>query len=342
MLLKAVILITLSGLALSLIYKKSFTIKKITTSSLFLLLLLELVIFVVTDLLSNTPIVTLYGTYSRGFGFIMELFLFLFVMYCALGLSEEKITKLLKVAFFSAVLVSIYAILQKPGLNPFFGNYDTNIFAGRVFSFLGNPSYLGQFMLLQTLTGGYLTFVEKDNEARYSYLLGTTLAVIALFLSGTRTALLGLIIALLILGIKYAKFIYGYIKTHKKIAVGLVLVAGIVFAILPNDRYSLSALSMRSLNSRMQIWDGTIDLVKDHPIIGYGGETFYIYFPEIITKKFLTLEENTNISADRVHNETLEILFSHGIFAVVVYLAIFILLLKIFLDLKIKLRRYLH
>ncbi len=336
LLLKAVILITLSGLALSLIYKKSFTIKKITTSSLFLLLLLELVIFVVTDLLSNTPIVTLYGTYSRGFGFIMELFLFLFVMYCALGLSEEKITKLLKVAFFSAVLVSIYAILQKPGLNPFFWNYDTNIFAGRVFSFLGNPSYLGQFMLLQTLTGGYLTFVEKDNEARYSYLLGTTLAVIALFLSGTRTALLGLIIALLILGIKYAKFIYGHIKTHKKIVVGLVLVAGIIFAILPNDRYSLSALSMRSLNSRMQIWDGTIDLVKDHPIIGYGGETFYIHFPEIITKKFLTLEENTNISADRVHNETLEILFSHGIFAVVVYLAIFILLLKIFFRSKNK------
>lgn len=117
----------------------------------------------------------------------------------------------------------------------------------------------------------------------------------------------------------------------------VILVLGAtLIVILPNDRYSFSNLALRSLNSRFEIWNGTLNLIKEKPIFGYGGETFYIYFPEVITKDFLTLEENINLSADRIHNETLEIFFSHGIFAGIIYLLVFAYLLKIFFKSKNK------
>jgi len=115
------------------------------------------------------------------------------------------------------------------------------------------------------------------------------------------------------------------------------LIIGVLFAILPRDRFSLSDAALRSFNSRLEIWNGTINLIKKKPLLGYGEETFYIYFPEIITKKFLTLEENININADRIHNETLEILFSHGIFALLVYLTLLIVIFRLFFKTKNKL-----
>ncbi len=333
---KAVIICTLLGMASTFFYRKKISFKKITNSPLFLLLILQISIFAVTNIFSSTPTIALYGTYSRGFGFIIELFLFVFLIYCALTLSEKVISKLLKIAFASALVISIHSILQKFGIDPFFSHYSTNIFAGRVFSFLGNPSYLGQFMLLQTIIGGYLTLTAQKKYFKYLYFLGTVLFITTLFLSGTRTALLGLAITIFLITIRYAKCIFNLIKIHKKVTLLGVLIISLIFALLPKDRYSFSDISMRSLNSRIEIWDGTLDLIKKRPILGYGGESFYVYFPEIITKEFLTLEENINISADRIHNETLEVFFSHGFFALLIYLAILGYMFKIFFKSKNK------
>ena len=327
---KIIILFTFTVSGICLLFKKSFELKKIINSILFLLLLIQINIFTITNILSNTPTITLYGTYSRGFGFIIELFLFAFLVYCALTLSQKTIIKSLKIAFLGSILVSIYAILQKLGTDPFFTNYSINIFAGRAFSFLGNPSYLGQFMLLQTIIGGFLTITTQKSPLKYIFATGTILAISTLLASETRTALFGLIMVTILITIKYTKYIIHFIRTHKKIVLLAIIVISLTVITLPKDRYSLSDISMRSLNSRIEIWNGTLDLIKKRPIFGYGGETFYIHFPEIITKKFLTLEENINISADRTHNEVLEILFSHGIFALLTYLTILAFLLKTF------------
>jgi len=333
---KAIILCTLLILVPILIRKKKYNLKNIFKSAIFFLLLLQICVYAITNVFSNTPIVTLYGTYTRGFGFIIELFLFVFLIYCSLVLSEKNISRLLKVAFISGFIIAIYAVFQKMGFNPLFKNYDINIFAGRAFSFSGNPSYLGQIMLLDIVIGGFLVASEINRKKKIMYILGTLVLLSTLLLSGTRTALAGLAVALILLAIKYFRPIINVIKKHKLvIIVGLVAI-GIAFASLPQERYSLSNIALRSLNSRFEIWKGTVDLIKEKPLLGYGEETFYIHFPEIITKKFLTLEEDINVSADRIHNETLEIFFSHGIFAVIIYLLLLILVIKIFFRSKNK------
>lgn len=327
---KSVTIITLILFASVLIYKKKYTFKNITESPILFLLLLQICIFAITNVFSNTPIVTLYGTYSRGFGFIIELFLFIFLIYCSLALSRKNIQNLLKIIFVSGLIVAAYAILQKIGFDPFFKNYDIGIFVGRVFSFSGNPSYLGQLMMLDIIIGGYFIFSER----KISYIPGTLLLLAALFFSGTRTALLGLIVVAMLISIKYYRSFIKVIKKYKiTVIIGLLFI-GTIFTILPQDRYSLSDPALRSFNSRLEIWDGTIDLIKKTPLAGYGGETFYIYFPEIITKKFLTLEENLNTSADKIHNETLEIFFSHGAVAVLIYFVLLVFVFRIFFKSK--------
>jgi len=318
------------------IYKKDYKLRNILRSPIFILLLLQISIYAITNAFSSTPLVTLHGTYSRGFGMIMELFLFAFVIYCSLTLYGKNVPKLLKIIFLSSFLVALYSVFQRIGFDLFFKNFDTNIFAGRSFGFSGNPSYLGQTMLLNTIIGGFLAVSEENKSQKIFFILGTFIFLSALFLSETRAALLGLLFAILFIGIKYRKAIVDFFKRYRVVLVIGTVLIGVVFAVLPQDRYSLSSLSLRSLNSRLEIWAGAVDLIKEKPILGYGEETFYIYFPEIITKKFLALEENINLSADRTHNETLEIFFSHGIIAVIVYFLLFAFVARIFFKTKNK------
>ncbi len=335
LLFKSITIFTLLMILIVSLGKSNFKFKKISTSNIFLLLVLQIFIFAVTNILSSTPIVTIYGSYSRGFGFLDEMFLFLFTIYCALQLSEEKILKLLKLTFISGLIIGVYSIIQKTGTDPFFKNYDINIFDGRVFSFLGNPSYLGQFMLLQLLVGCYLLFTANNRKEKLFYVVGSAISLFTILLSGTRTALLSLIIIGVLTIIKYRKDILKkFLNNKKKTLIIIIAILISSFVLLPKDRFSLSSLSLRSMQSRIEIWKGTLNLIEKHPWKGYGSETFYIYFPEIVTKKFLTLEENINISADRIHNETLEIFFSHGIFSLIIYLLILLMLLKEFFKTK--------
>jgi len=176
--------------------------KNIFGSVLLILLTSQILVYAVTDLLSSTPIVTLYGTYSRGFGFEIELFLFFLTVYIALSLSEEYIKILLGISFFSGLIIAFYAIMQRLGIDPFFYSYDIAIFGGRVFSFSGNPSYLGQLMTLDILIGFYMLFLNKSKVHMVAYGMGIIMLCLALLFSGTRTAILGILIAGILVSIK--------------------------------------------------------------------------------------------------------------------------------------------
>lgn len=327
---KAILLATLTGLGLVLILKKPIQSKNPFRSTLFLVLLSLITLFTITDVLSPHPLVTLHGTFSRGFGLIMEWFFFFFTLYVGLTIDKKSIRPLLKLSFLSGILVSVYAMIQKIGFDPFFSHFSTTIFAGRAFSSLGNPSYLGQFMLLIVLIGGYLTFSAKTRLHRIGFILGSFICLAAMLLSETRTAILGLALSVVLFGLKYR---HAFFQQIKKYWIPIALSFGIIITILANvhhGRFSLSNTGLRSLDSRFEIWNGTLELIKQKPWLGYGSETFYVHFPEIANKRFFQLEENINLSADRVHNEFLETFFSHGIFAVMLYVALFVLVVRIF------------
>ncbi len=270
---------------------------------------------------------------------ITQLFLFIFVIYCAMAIEKKSAKKSLQILFVSGLIVALYAILQKAGLDPLFKNFDASIFVGRSFGSLGNPGYLGQFMMLILLVGGYLFASSKKRAVKTFYGLSIAVVLAALWFSQTRAAMLALTLCLLLLCVKHRKYIFNLIKKARRswkvvFVVALVPVIIGIGIILQQDRFSLSEVGIRSMGSRLETWKGAISLIQNRPVLGYGAETFYVYAPEIITKKFLTLEENISLSIDRIHNEFLETVFSYGIFAGLIYLIFLFMLLKLFFKTK--------
>ena len=336
---KFLMIVGLFIVALTLLVKKNW--RSFSWSLMGVLVFLQMVVFIVTDFMSDTPLVALFGTYSRGFGLVIQLFLFFWCFYTAFFVSKKNILFALKSFFVSGLFVALYALLQRLGLEFFFANFDTNIFDGRVYSFLGNPSYLGQLMLLYFLVSAYL-FVGQKGRWRMWAAIGAAVFLVVLFLSGTRAALLGLLFSVGILCLKFRKDIGRFLsKRLVAVLVLLMLLCSLFVGVFLKDRFSFSDVALRSLRSRMEIWSGAADLIKDKLFFGYGEETFYIYFPEIVTKKFFTLEEDISLNADRLHNESLELLFSHGVFALGLYLFLGGLLLRMFFQTKDKMEAFL-
>lgn len=317
---KAGVLLLLFLFCLFFVRQKRLVGRNVFKSPLFVLYVVQLILFALSNILSDATITSFYGSYTRGLGFFMYLFVFLFFVYLSFYLNQSRVKNLLKCIFLSGFLVAIYGVIQKIGWDPFFSNYGTNIFVGRVFSFLGNPSYLGQFMALEAVVAGYLFLSEKRGVWKWLGGAGVIVMICTLLLSGTRSAVLALMGMGGLLAAKYRREGFELIRKKAIYFVFPILFIAVLFSFLPDDRYSLSSLSSRSLKSRFEIWNGTIELVSEKLIFGYGGDTFQIYFPEIVSKEFLTLEEDVNMSADRVHNEFLEMLFSYGALGLSLYL----------------------
>lgn len=321
------------------IKERTLKVNNIFNAPLCILLLVYYAIMFITSALSSTPIVALHGTMSRGFGIITQGFLLIWILYIALSIKEKQIHRLLKVLTASGTLIALYAYAQMAGIDPFFKNYDTNIFVGRAFSTLGNPSYLGQYLLLTSIISSYLFFNAQLRKYKLLYAVSTFIMLGGIVFSGTRTALLALVCVLILSLIAFAKpLIISCVKYSKKIWLTIILfialITSLAFTALPSERFSFSPEALRSLYSRIEIWKGALTLIKKQPLQGYGQETFYLHAPTIITKEFLTREEDVNISIDRIHNEFLETFFSSGLMGVLMYIVIFAYLIVICISKK--------
>jgi len=324
---KLVMFISLLGISIYWLLQKSFKVKSFLKSPLFLFLMAASFFAIISTLLSPTPLISFFGTYHRGFGLFTQAYLLCFIVYCASVLTEEDVLKLLKYVFVIAVFISLYGLLQKVGFDPFFGNYNKNVFVGRIFSSLGNPGYFGQYMLLCIGIGTFFVFEEKEKARKLLYSIGLAMVLAALWFSQTRTSMLALGLCFVLFAAKYWKNIGIFLRKmtrNQKVGSFFIILGVIVgLVLLPKAHFSLNEDSLRSLNSRMEIWKGATSLIMKRPLFGYGQETFYVYSPEIITKQFLTMEEDLNLTIDRIHNELLETTFSGGVFAGIAYLLFF-------------------
>ncbi len=335
-LMKSAVLATVMVCTAILFFRKQTRIRAFWKSPLFLLLTAGAVVVAASTAFSPTPLIAFFGTYGRGFGFFTQAYLFVFLVYCAVALKGNDVLRIVRFVFVVAAIAALYGLLQKAGIDPLFSGYNTNIFEGRIFSFLGNPGYLGQYLLLGILCGIYCFLEAKQRRSKIIFGITLLFMLAALWFAQTRTSVFALLICFILAGARYRKEIGAVLKkksTRRNMLAGLGITAMIaLFFLLPQSRFSFSEESLRSVNSRMEIWKGAVNLIQKHPWLGYGQETFSIYSPEIITKQFLTLEEDLNLSIDRIHNETLEVAFSYGVFAVLLYFFVFGYLVRKFFQ----------
>ncbi len=300
--------------------------KNYFTSKITLIVLGILLTIFLATLFSPQGLNSIWGTYDRGLGLIQWLTFGTYFFLLLLYLNKKHIILGLKLLIFGTTLIAAYGILQNYSIDPIFAHFNTDFLEGRIFSTLGNPDFLAQLLAPVIALTLFFAWAKKKILHKIIYILPAIIMFIALLQTGSRASFLALI-----LGILFFIFLRIKRKKHILIITGsliLLILVGIQLGLPTLDRFQLNSENFRSAESRLIIWDVAANTILDHPILGLGPDNFGIRFPEYMKPEFYYLEDNLHISADRAHNETLEMGLIGGFPLMLLYLALIALVLQ--------------
>ncbi len=231
-----------------------------------------------------------------------------------------------------SVPVSIYALAQHAGHD--FITWSSAAETGRVFSFLGNATYLGGFAVLVipalvAATWSRLRGRGATREVAWRLSLGALLActvmlLAALYFSFTIAAVIGLVLggALVLLLV----VVRGGRKAARTAALGLVIaviVLGIAGSVIYPRMPTVQRRRLQKLarfqdpvaGERALHWRTALGLFREKPVTGWGYGTFKVYALERMTAEWYAKRQGQStqmLVTGYAHNEYLQVLADTG------------------------------
>jgi O-antigen ligase len=274
-----------------------------------------------------------WSNIERAAGVIF--FIHLFIYFSALVFvfkNKEQWRWLFRTSLFVSFVVVIYGLMQHFGIAQ-----AINTTGVRISSTLGNPAYLGSYLLINFFLAIYLFVSDKNIFWKIFYTVSAILAAITLFLTQTRGAVIGLVGALVILAILNIFRIKEGSKGIKKISVIflilLILLSALLFVFKDSrfvkengtlERITSISTDDYTTKTRLSAWNSSFEAWKEKPIFGWGvenyGYAFSKYFPTEIY-----VNSGSRIWFDNAHSVFFEHLVSTGLVGVLSYFALFFL-----------------
>jgi O-antigen ligase len=195
----------------------------------------------------------------------------LYLLLREVDLGEKGLLRLVDALILGAVIVSIFGLYQYF----FSGDVITAEGVRRVRAVYGSPNnlglYLGRIVPLLVAFG----FFGRVRLRRYGYLLACVPVVICLYLTHSRGAWL--------LGVPAALLFLGAMKGRRALLAAAGAVLGSFLALLPiagAERIrSLFDLSGGTGFLRLKLWEATVHMIRDHPLLGVGLDNFLYQYP---------------------------------------------------------------
>src|SRR3989338_1343732 len=294
---------------------------------------LFVLVVALADALGVYPFKSFWSNYERMDGWVTLVHLFLYFVVASSALNTEKLWRAFwHVSLAVSAIVGVHAPLQLAGgasLNPGFSS------AARIDATLGNPIYLAAYMLFHigiasalwarawqaSVSGGLLW---------PSLLYGGIIAfdASALFLTGTRGAMLGLVAGVLVAALAVAlSSREGRRAAALALAVVLLLGGGFFLAreqswvkrVPSLQRLATISLDDSTTKARFYNWGMAWQGVKERPILGWGQENYAIVFDKYYDPRMYAQEP----WFDRVHNIIFDWLVAGGVLGLASYLAVF-------------------
>lgn len=107
----------------------------------------------------------------------------------------------------------------------------------------------------------------------------------------------------------------------------------------PDDFVKIN--SVYTLNLRISLWENSIQMYKDHPVIGVGPGNWQVFFPKYgLNKIDEKLTRDGFTTYQRPHNDWLWILSELGIFGVLFYIFIIVFVLIYFIAFSIRTQNF--
>lgn len=308
---------------------------------------------------SSNPYLSFWGDAERMMGLFGILHFFALFFVGTSIFREKKEWRRLLIAFCAASLaVCLYGILQRFGL--------TSIKPGasRILATVGNAGILAAYLIFGLFFSAYLALTEQKNNWRWVFGASALVHLIAVIMTGTRGAYLGMAAGFLFGGViiifhslrgslpkgtaarqaKRAAVLCGETAAgqNKKLrnrivaaAIALVLVYGGLFLCrnqswvknnLYLNRLTAFSLSDVTVKTRIMSWRWGLAGFRDKPILGYGLEQFAIPYNKYFQAEYYNYAAGDTYF-DRAHNIVVELLATTGIIGLLSY---FLLLSMIF------------
>ena len=279
--------------------------RKILTHPISLALIAFTASMAISAVFSANPERAFWGTIERGegvFGMLHYLALFFFI---AWGISEKERGGILKISLLSGLIIFLA------------GLQEISEGTARMSAYVGNASFLAGHFLFLIIAGWIVAKESKKGIWKHIGLWFMPVGAIGVILTGTRSALAGILVG------SAAYFLMWAIRKFGKKTLWTVAVLGILgmggiwtgreyIKILMGDRVS-------SIQTRLTMWETGWEAFKAKPLIGWGPEHFILASSAYYNPKAAQYGETW---FDRAHNKILDILVSQGIIGIVAFFAL--------------------
>lgn len=280
-----------------------------------------LIVLIFATLLGVDPSRSFWSKFERMTGLLMWLHLFGFFL--AVSSSLKKLSEWNKIFAMSvaiSIFVSFVSIVGEVGIAVY----------KKGGSSLGNTSFLGTYLLFNTFFATYLFFVEKKKWFKIFAAVAACMGFLGIYFAGARAATLSTIGGLVLIGLLYLA-----LKTKKKSIrttgrVALVLCFVVVFILLisfftpgtlVSDKFIEITTASRAVNWNMA-WKGFLE----KPMFGWGPENYTVLFPKFFDPCLFTQKCGGEIWFDRTHNVVFDKLVATGIFGLLSYIGLFVVM----------------
>lgn len=234
--------------------------------------------------------------------------------------TKEQLYAVLKVLVISGAFVALYGVMQYVfGWTTSNAWIDEEMFEDatmRVYSTLGNPNVLGEYLLLIIpVSAVYMLKFRWKELSKWTYALITALLVVCLILTQSRGCWIGFMISLVIFVTFYEGKWWGFVP------VVLCILPFVIPQTIVERMMSVGNLEDSSTSYRVFIWLGTLGMMRHYWLggIGMGEAAFSQVYP------FFSYNA---IIAPHSHNLFLQLLVEAGISGLLVFLAMQIVFVK--------------
>jgi O-antigen ligase len=310
------------------------------------LLLGALALFVliigVADVFGAYAFKSLWSNYERMDGWVTIAHLLAYTIVASAMLQSEKLWRwLLWTTLGVSAYLSLYGLLQVTG-KVALGLGGVTGLSGRIDGTFGNPIYFAVYMLFHVFIAAMLwaqQWVEKGPGKRLyisaAYASIIALDTVALFLTGTRGTMLGIIGGTLLsalLMLIFARKSRNVWRASAAVVFGIFALTGLFFMVKDQawvqkvgflNRLASISLSDQTTESRFVNWSMAWEGVKERPILGWGQENYALVFDKYYDPRMYKQEP----WFDRVHNIVFDWLVAGGFLGLITYLSIFIVAL---------------
>jgi O-antigen ligase/Tfp pilus assembly protein PilF len=255
-------------------------------------------VIVVTTVTAVDWRLSLWGSYERGQGAVTLLtYLLLFLLVADQLRSFSRARQLMTAMVAAGVPLILFSLLQTMGWNPFGLVSDAR---SPIYATLGRANFVSAYLaILGPLTLALLlTTRQRGLRVLWSAVLVSEIVVIGL--TSARSAWLAMAVSLSLFSLLWwGPQLARCWRRLAWIGVGLLFLSGPLAVLWLGQR------QLGSTSARLTIWQGTVELIRQRPLLGYGADALEVVFPRVYPSE-LVYYQGRDFFVDRAHNLLLD------------------------------------